>query len=229
MQAVRPLHFWSFFFLIIWCLPANALFGEQADSIDVSDIPPALEADPYVFYLEDHDQSLTIEDFISGNAKARLTPSPGGVLNRGYSEAAIWMKLRLVLNNQAIAKKEKVLQIQYPLLDHITVYQVIDNKLDAEWETGDTLPFKQRPVDHNSYLFPLKVEKQKVTEVYIRVISSSSLRIPITLWDPIHFYQTQKSVLLINGLYYGILFLMLFYNLCLFLTVRRTFKGRVYR
>lgn len=75
-------------------------------------------------------------------------------------------------------------------------------------------------MDHNSYLFPLQIKKGSSNEIYMRVVSNRSLRIPLLIWDPIHFYQTQKAVLLIEGLYYGILFLMFFYNLCLYLTVR---------
>ncbi|MCG8317351.1 MAG: response regulator [Pseudomonadales bacterium] len=207
--------------LILCAQPSLALFGEGEHIIDVNNIPDSLEADPYVYYLEDHLQELEIKDFISGDAATGLLKSPGGVLNRGYSEAAIWMRLRMNMTNpQALPKIEKVLQISYPLLDHISVFQVIDNKLIKEWATGDSLPFQKRPVDHNSYLFPINVEKNKLTDVYIRVVSSSSLRIPLLLWDPIHFFQTQKSVLLVDGLYYGILFLMLFYNLCLYSTVR---------
>ena len=137
--------------ILLLSFPSLALFGEGENIIDVSNIPNSLEADPHVYYLEDTDQGLTVNDFITGSASDALIPSPGGVLNRGYSKAAIWLRLRLnITNPQSLAKVEKVLQIQYPLLDHISVYQVIGDQLDKEWVTGDSLPFKQRPVDHNS-------------------------------------------------------------------------------
>ena len=206
---------------ITWSSSFAGLYGSASNVIDVTAVPDALQADPYLQYLEDPDRRYSIEDFIEGDAAQDLQPSSGGVLNRGYSDAAIWIRLQLRIGpGSPVPEKEKVLEISYPLLDHITVFQVTDGQVTNQWETGDTLRFSQRPVDHNSYLFPLSVHKDSRNEVYIRVISSSSLRIPLTLWDPIHFYQTQKSVLLIEGLYYGILFLMFFYNLCLYLTVR---------
>ena len=217
--------FAALFFLLIfsplWSNSSFALYGSGTNVIDVVAIPDALEADPYLKYLEDPERQYRIQDFIDGDAGQQLQSSTGGVLNRGYSNAAIWIRLELKIGpGSALPEKEKVLEISYPLLDHITVFQVTDGQVTNQWETGDTLPFSQRPVDHNSYLFPLSVKKDSKNEVYIRVISSSSLRIPLMIWDPIHFYQTQKSVLLIEGLYYGILFLMFFYNLCLYLTVR---------
>lgn len=206
---------------LLWTASTYAFFGDSERVIDATNIPDSFEADPYGAYLKDNDRSLTIEDFIKGNANEQLIPSKGGVLNQGYSDAAIWIRLKLKVNeNSNISKTEKVLQISYPLLDHIQVYQVVNGEIIKHWETGDTLPFSKRPVDHNSFLFPIILEKGQNTELYVRVVSSSSLRIPLVLWDPIHFYQTQKSILLIDGLYYGILFLMFFYNLCLFLTVR---------
>ena len=205
----------------LWSTTSSALYGSGSNVIDVVAVPDALEADPYLTYLEDHDRSLTIEDFLKGNARDQLLPSPGHVLNRGYGDAAIWIRLQLKVGpSSMVPEVEKVLEISYPLLDHIRVYQVTDNQVTHQWETGDTLPFSQRPVDHNSYLFPIQVKQNHSNDIYIRVVSNSSLRIPLMLWDPIHFYQTQKSLLLIEGLYYGILFLMFFYNLCLYLTVR---------
>ena len=204
-----------------WSSSSLALYGSGSNVIDAAAVPDALEADPYLSYLEDPERSLTITDFLDGSANDKLQPSPGGALNRGYSEGAIWIRLQLTLGSASqSAAMEKVLEITYPLLDHITVFQVTGGEVTQQWETGDTLPFEQRPVDHNSYLFPITVKKNTSNDIYIRVVSSSSLRIPLMLWDPIHFYQTQKSVLLIEGLYYGILFLMFFYNACLYLTVR---------
>lgn len=203
-----------------WSLPALAIYGGDT-VIDAASIPEVLEADPYGAYLEDAERTLTIDDFIHGTAASQLTDPAGEVLNRGYSKAAIWIRLQIEIGKTSnLPKKEKVLQIRYPLLDHIAVYQVENEKVIEQWQTGDTLPFSERPINHNSFLFPITVSSEHPTDIYIRVVSTSSLRVPLMLWDPIHFYQTQKSMLLIDGLYYGILFLMFFYNLCLFLTVR---------
>src|SRR5690606_25431893 len=41
-----------------------------------------------------------------------------------------------------------------------------------------------------------------------------------TLWEPAAFHQSQRVHLLLDGLYFGILALMLFYNFCLLISVR---------
>ncbi|MCG8672307.1 MAG: response regulator [Pseudomonadales bacterium] len=219
MRALQSL------FLCLCCaltaVQAHAFFSAGNRVIDIASIPDAMEADPYGAYLEDPDKTLTVEELVADPSYSLKFKSEGKIINRGYSKAALWIKLQLALGDHSdLEKREKVLQISYPLLDKISVYQVVDGKVRNVWNTGDALPFEERPVDHNSFLFPLLIEKQQKVDVYIRVESSSSLRVPLVLWDPIHFYQTQKSILLIDGLYYGILFLMFFYNLCLFLTVR---------
>lgn len=97
--------------LILFCLLSNlwsplcwSLYGGSSDVIDVAAIPHALEADPYIKYLEDPAGLLIIDDFLHGDSKTALQPTPGGVLNRGYSEAAIWIRLELKLATPCLSR-----------------------------------------------------------------------------------------------------------------------------
>lgn len=208
--------------LLAWCLmPAGVLALPAGAAVDIGDLPPFARVDGLFWHLEDPAGELGIDDLIDPARSLPFQPGTDTALNKGFSQSAFWLVGRFRAAPDATNEKAlRYLEVDYSLLDDIRYYVVVDGKVQQRWLTGDTRPFDTRPIDHSRFLFPLELRPGEEKTVLFRVQSTSSLRMPLSFWDPFQFYHTQRIHLLIDGIYYGIIFLMFFYNLCLLITVR---------
>lgn len=136
----------------------------------------------------------------------------------GYSRDTLWV--RLPLHNAGNHALNTLLEIQYPLLDQVGVFVFAGRKLVQELHLGDAYPFRQRPVDANNFLVPLTLPPDADLEVYLQIRSTSSLGAPLKIWDYDHYFDAQQPVMVGQGLYYGIILVMVLYNLFIYLSVR---------
>ena len=176
-------------------------------------------ANQYFSHLEDGSSSLTIESMLENTYEDLFSPGAEEVLNQGYSTSAFWLHGRFRAGDNA-PHSTRFFAIEYSLLDNVEFYVVKQGKVITQWLTGDARPFDTRPIDHTWFLFPVEFAAGDTLDIYIRVESTSSLRLPISIWEPSVFYDLQRPRLLTEGVYFGIVFLMFFYNLCLLATVR---------
>src|SRR5690606_31205504 len=170
----------------------------------------------YVEYLEDPGHNLTIDDVMNQPGE-RWIPNSNEVFNMGYSNSTWW--LRLDLSNVADKKLERFIEISYPVLDYIDAYIINNGVLQQTYNLGDKYPFHQRPVDHRHFIVPLEWQGDETLTVYLAIRSSSSIQAPLTLWEQHAFYEVDQTRTLVQGVYYGIMFVMIMYNLFVYLVV----------
>nr|WP_241971742.1 diguanylate cyclase [Aliidiomarina sanyensis] len=105
----------------------------------------------------------------------------------------------------------RLLQIEYPLLDNVHVAFVLDGEVVSEYHVGDQQPFTERPVLANSFVLP--VPDTEAHEAFVRVQTSSSVRVPLYIWQESDFHAAQGPLNVAVGLYFGVLICMVVYNL----------------
>jgi len=170
----------------------------------------------FVEYLEDADGSLTIEQARLGALS--WVKSQRDVLSFGYSASAYWVRVDLSQTGEQSASY--LLEIAYPVLDHVDVY-VIENDLQiAHYTMGDQQPYFQRPADHPNFLAPVVVHPDVITTVYLRILSSSAVQIPLMLYSDLKLVETNYNRGMIQALFYGAMLVMALYNLLIFLSIR---------
>lgn len=117
--------------------------------------------------------------------------------------------------------RQWLLELAYPPLDHLELYLP-----DAEGgyrlagRTGDALPYASRQIRQNNYLFELPLEPGQATTAYLRLHSQGSVQAPLTLWSAEAYMEDQPTRLYVLGMIYGVLLVMLVYNLFIYLSVR---------
>jgi diguanylate cyclase (GGDEF)-like protein len=134
----------------------------------------------------------------------------------GYSDQPHWVSFSLVSAN--LSEQPAYIEIGYPLLDNIDVWIVQGNELTV-FSEGDSKPFSQRQLRYNSFLFALP-ENNQPAEVFIRVQSSSVLKLPVKIWQREAFSEYTANTNLIMGLFFGLLLAMGLSNLFFFFTTR---------
>lgn len=177
---------------------------------------------PYSLVFEDPSHSLTIDDIIQPEYQIQFQPHPGG-LEFGYTDASVW--IAFVIDNRQQSEDEFVLDIAYPLLDDITLYEpgydTDGNRLRWVSRTlGDERPYGERSLKLRTFAFKLNLPPGQVRTYFVRVATTSSLSVPLTLYSEDAYYEFLHDHQTFIGIFYGICFGLLAYNLFLYLSLR---------
>lgn len=141
-----------------------------------------------------------------------------GAINAGYSDAVHWY--RLYLHNPSTTDLRRLLEVGYTQLDHVSLFVWSQGVQTHHWQTGDHLPFYQRPVTSTNFVFPLHLSANADLTLYLRVQTEGALRAPLTLWSWPAFLTHATSSKVVQSVYYGMLLVMALYNLFLFFVLR---------
>jgi len=192
-------------------------FSAQADSpIIISPFDGGVELTNRVFYFVDAKNNMSLNDAVEVNG---WQSSEANSLNFGYNTNAHWLKFSLKASAGTHELKQ-LLVINYPVLDSIDVYFRSDSAVWTEIHTGDCYPFSSREYVYRYFVIPFTISSAVTTEFYIRVRTQSSAQIPLKLWNETAFTQHINKENYVLGIYYGIILVMLLYNLFIFFSVR---------
>ncbi|MEM7020491.1 MAG: 7TM diverse intracellular signaling domain-containing protein, partial [Pseudomonadota bacterium] len=170
---------------------------------------------PYVWVLEDGQHQWKIEDVMAPDMAVKFEPAKPEPLSFGYSESAYWLKFQT--HNDQLEKREVLLGFSSALLDRIELfgppgYNAI--------RLGDRQPFAERNFKHPEFIYSLSLQPGKIQTWYLRVESQGSVTLTMNLYTPKGFIEYDSSLRFMLGAYYGIMFVMVFYNLFLFFAIR---------
>ncbi|MFJ3469703.1 7TM diverse intracellular signaling domain-containing protein [Pseudomonas sp. NPDC090201] len=174
--------------------------------------------------FEDPTGDATIEQVASTEGAAKFRALDAATLNAGYSRSAFWLKVQLTYRpKNPVASSDWLLELAYPPMDHVDLYLASESAAPSlTWQTGDMLPFHSRQIRQNNYLFDLNLQPHETKTAYVRVASHGSVQAPLNLWASHAYIEEQPSRLYILGMIYGVLAVMLVYNLFIYLSVRDT-------
>lgn len=202
--------------VLLGCLP---LF---AGAVEFDASTARLPLGRFMQVYEDHDGSASIGQVSAPAFASRFQAHPHEVLNAGYSTSVFW--LRIDLNYAAppsAAPRQWLLELAYPPLDHLELYLPdAQGVFRLAQRTGDALPYASRQIRQNNYLFELPLQPGQATTAYLRLHSQGSVQAPLTLWSTQAYLEDQPTRLYVLGMIYGVLLVMLVYNLFIYLSVR---------
>ncbi len=175
---------------------------------------------PKVQVLEDPTRALTFAQVQQPPVASRFVAHAKGSapIHFGLTSSAIWVRVQL--QSQSTEPVQRLLQVGFPLLDDVVLYEQQANGDVRQIETGDTRPYARRPVPHRHFVFALQLRPAEVRTFYLRVASGGTVSIPLTLWQPDAFWQDDQTSLIVSSLYFGLLAGLLFYNLFLYTSTR---------
>ncbi|EKE84475.1 signal protein [Idiomarina xiamenensis 10-D-4] len=131
----------------------------------------------------------------------------------GYTQAVYWFRFDLPASQHA-----RVVNIEYPLLDHVDAFFVRNEQVIKHVQVGDKYPFDEREVALQDFVIAVAAAPKQ--QVYLRVQTTSSLRLPVTVWRLDDYVEARTQADTLSGMYYGLLFCMAVYNLFGFLAAR---------
>jgi diguanylate cyclase len=168
-------------------------------------------------YFIDESTELKLTDLPEKNNESWLVPSKD-TLALGYSTAVVWLDIPLSNSGEYA---DWFLEVAYPVLDKVDIYVQYQERTDI-YQLGDLVNFSNRPIQHRNFVIPISLETNASARVLLRVQSGTSLQVPIKLWQHTDFYDQEQVNLLWQGIYFGFILVMTFYNLCLYYYSRET-------
>jgi diguanylate cyclase len=194
-----------------------ALLGSGAMAASMPGTAASQAIGEGLLYLQDDSHRLQL-DAVRALPDTAWQRNQRPVFNRGYSPANWWLRVEIRHDPQQPAWQ--LLEIAYPLLDDVEAWVLVNGIVREHQRFGDTLPFNTRSMDHRNFLLPLQLAEGEDATVILRVHSTSSVQVPLTLWQERPYFVHDQDRLLGQGLYVGTMVVMALYNLFLFFVLR---------
>jgi len=212
----------SLLLISLWLLlPVVALqAAERPSPLFVSDQPGRYWLAAQVEYLLDQRQDLSLSDVMAAPLADRFEPNPHATLAFGYVDAVYWLRLRVrSLDDGATSWLLDIAGLGRAI-DEIDVYVPDASGALQHFQAGDARAFSVRRIRHHGLLFPLTLTAAQDQTPYLRVKSNGTLQIPLWLWANERYIEQEHHDTLLEGLFYGVLLIMIFYNAFIYLSVR---------
>ncbi|MDX1696111.1 MAG: ATP-binding protein [Ketobacteraceae bacterium] len=168
--------------------------------------------------LEDSSKSLSIEEVSSQAYADMFEPSEKAAPGFGFSTSAYWA--RVDINQKTDREQGWMLELSYAPMQWIDVYTITEKGEKRHQRGGSGLPFDERPYAHHKHIFELRLPEDSVTTLYVRIDGETSKNLPLRLYRADVFAQASSQELYALGLYFGVVFGLLCYNLFIYYSIR---------
>ncbi|HEY5917642.1 MAG TPA: sensor histidine kinase [Chryseolinea sp.] len=173
--------------------------------------------DKHIEVFVDTSNAVGVDDILSGEFQSHFHSSNDN-LTFGYLKSTIWLK---VSTRESSLDKQWYLEIPAPFLEYVDFYQ----KRNDTWDhsiAGYYRAHHLREVSHTSHVLPLEFGDDGISTVYVRIDGRSPKTFPLYIIEKDEFVEKTRREDLGYGIFFGILFVMFFYNLFIYLTLRQS-------
>ena len=185
--------------------------------IVLNDVTALQDIGKQTYYLEDSTLKLSIEDILKDDYNAKFRPNAQETINFSSTASAYWIKFKIT----KATTDDFYLNIGSAYIDSISLYEFDENgRLISERYTGDDLPFSTREIEVGNYLFALNFEKEATRTFYLRVTCEQPLFFLFRVGTLPNFVAFEHDLDFLQGIYFGFMLLIFFYNLFLYFSTR---------
>ena len=172
----------------------------------------------YFEVLEDPTARLTLAQVRQPALAARFGPLPGQPYTMRRPGAAYWMRFRVC--NASAVRGQWFLELFDSHLAHVTWYQPRATGPPDSVVTGAARPYRTRFYQYRDFIFPLRLAPRSEQWFYVRLSSPTKTSLRSIIWNEPNLVIHLRNDSVWLGAFYGILGIILLYNLCLFGFVR---------
>lgn len=163
---------------------------------------------------EDKSNELSIHELISNRSSFGFSPVDSSVINYGYTASAYWINFKI--NFQTAHKENWYLRLPDPLMDVAELYVIDSTGKVTTQIAGDTKPHSNRDVQSRFPVFHLDGFPNETINVYLKIKSQDPIQVALSIHSQKSYSEESFKEVLVLGAYYGIIAVMLFYNLFIF-------------
>ncbi|MDX1451371.1 MAG: diguanylate cyclase [Oleiphilaceae bacterium] len=165
-------------------------------------------------FIEDPEHALSLDDVAAGvpwQVIRRESP------NFGFTPSAFWFRFEIY--NDSEQARNILIELPIPFLDDVRLYRMEGSSAAEQHLVGDRYPFSHRPIKHNYFVMPFTLDAG--SNIFLmRVAAAGSIEAPMYIWEPDTFAIENAEQQLIQGIWIGIIGIMVIYNLFLYFSIR---------
>jgi signal transduction histidine kinase len=163
--------------------------------------------------FEDKSGILSFDDVVNKPFEKTNKQIP----NLGISKSTFWVKM--CINNYSNSNSLLV-NLSLPTLDFVEFYVPDDSNNYKSIVMGEHLHFSERKYEDPDYIFDLSLTSGKSKVYYMKVHSKEGIQLPFNIGSEEVILDQVKKKGIISGLYFGIMLVIIFYNLFIYFSVR---------
>lgn len=183
--------------LLISVFMSSAVY---ADTISIDDhTPTPLNLMPWLSVTHLNTTSELAD--IQALPKTKWHQFTSGDIQR-LSQHNFWLTFSIQSGDESLSR---ILALDNPLLDKVTLYHLVGNQLINTTYMGDTLPFQQRPLLSNIFLYPFKINANEQHTFYLHIETEGNAAVPLNLWSANDLVQIAESTAVEHGFQLGVL------------------------
>lgn len=168
----------------------------------------------HVQMYEDATGNMTLDDVMH---RAAFKPSDKDVPNFNISASAFWLKLD-ICNEQD--DPHIMLVLAYPQLDKVDFYYPDSLGHYHLEKNGEEQPITLRKHNNQNFIFDISQAPHTTASYYIRVQSQEQILVPLQVGGKNVMYDTLNKQDMLTSIYFGIILVMMFYNIFVWFSVR---------
>lgn len=180
---------------------AAVTLGSSGDSVNLV---------PKSRYLVETTKHYTADSILT--QLPRFKPAREAIYNFGFVEKPIWIMFRF--HSTSARGEEWILRIDNPHIDYYELYRIDGDHLTLIGRNGDTIACAQ---PCRTFWEPLS---RSDATYLLHIRTKGALQIPMTAEPIKKAYEEESASNLLFGLYYGVLILLLVYNMVLYIVVK---------
>jgi two-component system, sensor histidine kinase LadS len=197
---------------------SSTQFAPSATVIELHDFDNHLSVIRQLDYYVDSTSEYTIQDVSSPMFQSRFRPIQDDHIALGSLDAEIWLRMT-IRNLQSNSDHSWYFECWGFDVDEITFYfpDSVDFKSTA---AGYDLNFFERKIKHKNFNYFLDIRPGEEKVYYMKVKRSYPLRFSFHIRTNETFISHSLNEYFLLGIYYGVLFLILSFNLYLFFKLK---------
>jgi class 3 adenylate cyclase len=213
-KTLRPKHL-ARVLLVFLLLQATAthLSAQQA-IINLTDSTDVRWIGKSIYYLKDADKKIKFSEILSGAHDSAFIKSEQEAPNFGNIETTVWNKFTVTTHTS----RKWMLSVLNYNIDTLTFYYRDTGGVFRELVSGSSRPLSSRRYKSGYYSFELPVEPGDTATFYLKV-QTYIFQYPLVISTYEKYISELHVNNLLKGLYFGFVFLIIIYNLVLFITL----------
>ncbi|GIX42776.1 MAG: hypothetical protein KatS3mg129_2509 [Leptospiraceae bacterium] len=209
-------------FTIIFYMLINSLFSQEKIIITSNKKIYNALSNSYIFYdTEKNFQFVQIQEFLFNKSKFYRYFSLMKSHLIGFYKGRLWIYVSLYNNKKQSIKLYLLIAPWH--IDKINVYEIYNKQIKIV-NLGDHYPFSKRNIKSNEFFYSLELMPEEEKILLLEIESTSSIQLPLTLFQEDSFITYIRNNQLIYGIYIGMIAIMCLFNLFLYFSI----KDRIY-
>ncbi|HMZ61911.1 MAG TPA: 7TM diverse intracellular signaling domain-containing protein, partial [Leptospiraceae bacterium] len=136
-------------------------------------------------------------------------------LNLGIFNGDVWLKFKI---RNISENSDWLIEFAHPHIRTFEFYEFQEGELSKKGTTGILFPLNSKEIPNKGFLIPVNLNYGEEKEYYFHLQSGTSIIVNLHLWEK-NSYIVQASVEnFLYGIFLGIMAVMAFYNLFIFLS-----------